>query len=103
MDLILTLSPITIKTAMTTTPHLAGAPLSARTRHGRRSHGSHRASHGSTRRSLLLQHGPVEGVVILVVQGSEQDPEDQNGQEDREWRLTELGDVTDLNNCLRYM
>jgi len=32
------------------------------------------ASHGSAGCSLLLQHGPVEGVVVLVVQGSEEDP-----------------------------
>ena len=32
------------------------------------------ASHSGTGCSLLLQHGPVEGVVVLVVQGSEEDP-----------------------------
>jgi len=34
------------------------------------------ASHGSTGCSLLLQHRPVEGVVVLVVEGAEEDPEE---------------------------
>ena len=46
----------------------------ARSRHGWRSHRSRGASHGSTGRGLLLQHGPVEGVVVLVVQRAEKDP-----------------------------
>jgi len=48
----------------------------ARSRHGWRSHRSRGASHGSTGRGLLLQHGPVEGVVVLVVQRAEKDPKE---------------------------
>ena len=33
------------------------------------------ASHSGAGGSLLLQHGPVEGVVVLVVEGAEEDPE----------------------------
>jgi len=58
---------------------------SAATRRGRglsswRPHPSHRltggASSGRRLRRLLFQHRPVEGVVVLVVKGSEEDPEE---------------------------
>ena len=46
----------------------------ARSWHGWRSHRGRGAPHGRTGRGLLLQHGPVEGVVVLVVQRAEKDP-----------------------------
>ena len=46
----------------------------ARSRHGGRGHRGRGASHCSAGRRLLLQHGPVEGVVVLVVQRTEKDP-----------------------------
>ena len=52
--------------------------VSARPRHGRRGNLATRPSHGRTGSSLLLQHRPVERVVVLMVQRSEQDP-DKNG------------------------
>jgi len=48
----------------------------ARSGHGGWNSGGGGASHSGTRCSLLLQHGPVEGVVVLVVQGAEEDPEE---------------------------
>merc|ERR1719193_1047113 len=48
----------------------------SRSWHGWRSHRSSGATHSSTSSSLLLQHCPVEGVVILMVEGTEQDPEE---------------------------
>jgi len=46
-----------------------------RSGHGGWNSGGSGASYSGTGCSLLLQHGPVEGVVVLVVQGSEEDPE----------------------------
>jgi len=46
----------------------------ARSWHGGWNSRGGRASHCSAGGRLLLQHGPVEGVVVLVVQGSEEDP-----------------------------
>ena len=54
---------------------LLTSPSSARARHGRGSHRRDGASHSSAGSSLLLQHRPVERVVVLVVQCPEQDPE----------------------------
>jgi len=48
--------------------------VSARSRHSRRCYWCHSSPHGCTGRRLLLQHGPVEGVVVLVVKGAEQNP-----------------------------
>ena len=48
---------------------------SARAWHSRRSHRSHGSPHSCARCRFLLQHCPVECVVVLVVQCAEQDPE----------------------------
>jgi len=47
----------------------------ARSRHGGRSNGGGSSSDSSGGCGLLFQHCPVESVVVLVVQGSEEDPE----------------------------
>lgn len=47
----------------------------ARPGHGGRRHGGGGSPHGGAGGGLLLQHGPVEGVVVLVVEGAEEDPE----------------------------
>ena len=62
---------------------LAHLPSSARARHGRGSHRRNGASHSSTGSSLLLQHRPVERVVVLVVQCPEQDPEIKSFEKDQ--------------------
>ena len=59
------------------------SPSSARSRHGRGSHRRNGASHSSTGSSLLLQHRPVERVVVLVVQCPEQDPEIKSFEKDQ--------------------
>ena len=47
----------------------------ARPRHGGRSHGCRGSSDSGAGGSFLFQHGPVEGVVVLVVEGAEEDAE----------------------------
>ena len=47
----------------------------ARPRHCGRGHGCGGSPDSSTGGSFLFQHGPVESVVILVVEGSEEDAE----------------------------
>ena len=46
----------------------------ARSWHGGWNSRGRGASHSGAGCSLLLQHGPVERVVVLVVQGAEEDP-----------------------------